>query len=64
MHEVLHNLKYTEASGEDGESNDEAVLIEESKLKEVTDEGNAIDSNHDADNGKDKGGAELIERTG
>lgn len=61
MHEVLHNPEYTEASGEDGERNDEAVMSEEGELKEIADEGDAIDSNHDTDNGKDKGSAELIE---
>lgn len=63
MHEVLHNPEYTEASGEDGERDDEAILIEEGKLKEVTDEGNAIDGSHDANDGKDEGSAEFVERT-
>lgn len=62
MHEVLHNPEYTEASGEDGERNDEAVMSEEGKLKEIADEGDAVNDSHNTNNSKNQRGAKFVER--
>lgn len=62
VHEVFCEPKDAQTGSKNRERNDEAVMSEEGKLKEIADEGDAVNDSHNTNNSKNQRGAKFVER--
>lgn len=60
MHEAPKDFKEDNCANDGDKGNNEAGLIEKDKIKEIVSKGNNKGGNHDANNSKEKSGAEQI----
>lgn len=61
--EEAKEIEKKEAGADDGKHNDETIFGKEGEFEKVTNEGDTESSCHDGNNGKEKAGAEFVERT-
>lgn len=64
MHKKAHEIEDDKSSGNNGNGDNDAILGEEGKFKELASEWDKEGAGHDADNSKNQSGAERVKGFG
>ena len=64
LHQATHELENYQAGGDNNEHYDDIARSKEDEFKEVTNEWNSEGGSHNADDGDEETGAELVDKNG